>query len=470
MKSHLSYHDILNKYPSPKNESLRSEISEILRNQNIKLIILDDDPTGIQTVHDCLLLTNWKSENLATAFCDNTPFFYLLANTRSMTSVDSERTTREVMSAVLETNKAFGFRLIFISRSDSTLRGHFPIEPKTMHEVLVEYGQPMVLPTFFIPSFLEAGRFTINQVHYMKDGDDLIPVGETEFAGDNVFGYKSSNLIDYISEKTNGEIDKENIGWISLEMLRNDNAEGLVLEIKELIKKNYIIVDALDYCDLEIFSKTFLTLYSKLDTYAVLRTSSSLPKAMSGISDIELLNKENLSLKNGTGLVVVGSHVKKSTIQLQHLLENKNVEGVEVDINLVLEQSDKLLVEITETLKKINKNGFTPVVYTSRKELRLEDSAKRLAIGQIISAFLVKLVRELPFTPSFIIAKGGITSHDILTKGLDIEIAGVKGQIIPGVPVLCTDSKHKFPDMPYIIFPGNVGDENGLVTVLEKLI
>ena len=467
--SHLSYHEILKKYPSNENDALRSDISEILRNQKIKLIILDDDPTGIQTVHDCLLLSNWKSENLATAFCDNTPFFYILANTRSMTSVDSERITREIMNAVLETNKSFGFRLIFISRSDSTLRGHFPIEPQTMREVLVEYGQPLVLPTFFIPSFLEAGRFTINQIHYMKDGDDLIPVAETEFAADNVFGYKNSNLSDYISEKTNGEIDKENIGWISLETLRNNNAEELVLKIKELIKKNYVIVDALDYCDLEIFSKAFLTLYSRLDTYAVLRTSSSLPKAMSGIFDIDLLNKNNLSLKKGPGLIVVGSHVKKSTIQLQLLLENKNVEGVEIDINQVLEQPDKLLSYILETLNCIIEKGLTPVLYTSRQELRLEDSAKRLEIGQKISAFLVKIVRELPFTPTFIIAKGGITSHDILTKGLDIEIAVVKGQIIPGVPVLCTDSKHKFPDMSYIIFPGNVGDENGLVTVLEKL-
>lgn len=467
--SHLSYQEIFKKFPSVKNDSLRSDISEILRNQKIKLIILDDDPTGIQTVQDCLLLTNWNYENLAKAFREEVPFFYLLTNSRSMNSGGAESITREVMSAVLEVNFAFGFRLIFISRSDSTLRGHFPLEPQTMREVLVEHGQPVVLPTFFIPSFIEAGRYTIDQVHYMKDGDNLIPVSETEFAADNVFGYKSSNLSEYITEKTNGEINEENTGWISLEMLRKDDNEKLVSKIKTLAPKTYIIVDALDYCDLEKFSKAFLSLYSKIDTYSVLRTSSSLPKAMSGIRDIEFLNKQSLSLKNGTGLVVVGSHVKKSTTQLQHLLKNKKVQGVEIDINLILEQPDKLLTDITDALKRINDNGLTPVLYTSRKELRLEDSAKRLEIGQQISAFLVKIVWELPFSPTFIIAKGGITSHDILTKGLGIEVAVVKGQIIAGVPVLCTDSKHKYPNMPYIIFPGNVGDENGLVTVLEKL-
>lgn len=467
--NHLSYSETLAKYPSQRPDLLRDDISLLLRNQNIKIVVFDDDPTGIQTVHDCLLLTNWKPENLATAFHDKAPFFYILTNTRSMTSAEAESITREAMLAVLEANKQHGFKLIFISRSDSTLRGHFPLEPETMREVLLSKGQPVVLPTFFIPSFLEAGRFTIGQVHYMKDGDELIPVGETEFAKDNVFGYKSSNLIDYIIEKTGGSVETENIGWLSLETLRNSSLYELAGAIKALSAKSFITVDALDYSDLQKFSAAFLTVFSKLYTCAVLRTSSSLPKALSGIPDKDLLNHETLAGNQGTGLFVVGSHVKKSTLQLQNLLKSNKVQGVEIDINKILEQPEKMLIEVLETLKYLNHQGLTPVIYTSRQELRLSDSAKRLEIGQKISVFLVSIVRNLPYSPSYIVAKGGITSHDILTKGLGMETASVMGQILPGVPVVRTGEQHPYPNMLYIIFPGNVGDEEALRTLLDKL-
>jgi len=386
-----------------------------------------------------------------------------------MTATEAEQITRDVMIAVLEANKLYGFKLIFISRSDSTLRGHFPMEPDTIREVLLSNGVPVVLPTFFIPSFLEAGRFTIGQVHYLKDGNELIPVGETEFAKDNVFGYRSSNLSDYIIEKTGGLIKRDRIGWISLDTIRNSSLEQLSEAIKALSSKTYITIDAFDYSDLHKFSAVFLTLFSKLDTCAVLRTSSSLPKALSGISDIDLLNHETLVVKKGTGLFVVGSHVKKSTIQLQNLLNSSKVQGLEINIDEVLKQPEKLLNEVLDKLKHLEQQGLTPVIYTSRQELRLTEPAKRLKIGQTISAFLVNIVKNLPYKPTYIVAKGGITSHDILTKGLGIETASIMGQILPGVPVLKTDAYNLYPNMPYIIFPGNVGDEEALRTLLDKL-
>jgi uncharacterized protein YgbK (DUF1537 family) len=84
-----------------------------------------------------------------------------------------------------------------------------------------------------------------------------------------------------------------------------------------------------------------------------------------------------------------------------------------------------------------------------------------------IEGFLVQVVRNLPYQPAYIVAKGGITSHDILTQGLEIESARVLGQVLPGVPVLMTGKSARFPEIPYVIFPGNVGHESSLSELLR---
>ena len=166
-----------------------------------QLVVLDDDPTGIQTVHGCLLMTKWDEESVRQGFQDAQPFFYILTNTRAMTREEAGRVTREAMEMVVRVNRDFGYRLIVVSRSDSCLRGHFPLETDVMRQVLSENGLPVYPKTPFCPAFIEAGRFTIDGVHYMHDGQRLVPVSETEFARDNVFAYHTSVLRDYIKEK-----------------------------------------------------------------------------------------------------------------------------------------------------------------------------------------------------------------------------------------------------------------------------
>ena len=102
------------------------------------MVVLDDDPTGIQTVHSCLLLTCWDSASLHQAFTHEQPFFYVLTNTRAMSRDEAARVVREVMEAVLEVAAHYDYRLIFVSRSDSCLRGHFPLETDVMRTVLAE--------------------------------------------------------------------------------------------------------------------------------------------------------------------------------------------------------------------------------------------------------------------------------------------------------------------------------------------
>ena len=399
--------------------------------ESFRLVILDDDPTGIQTVHGCLLITQWDEATVRMALQHEQPFFYMLTNTRAMTREEAARVVRSAMETVLEVNREFGYRLIFISRSDSCLRGHFPLETDVMRQVLQEYGVKVWPKVPFCPALIEAGRVTIDGVHYMKDGERLIPVSETEFARDNVFAYHTSVLRDYIREK-------------------GANPE------------EYQIVNAATYDELYAFTQTLFNEIKDFDGAVVIRSSSSLPKAMSGIADKPLLDRSILK-ESGVGCFIVGSHVQKTTRQLNALLAGQGVAGIEVDVERVLHDGDALMQELLTKMKQRAEEGLTPVVYTSRKEVRLKDADERQHLGQRISDFLVEMVARLPFVPSYLVAKGGITSNDILTKGLALKSAVVLGQIVPNVPCVMTDH------FPYIIFPGNVGGDDSLREVYEKL-
>ncbi len=408
------------------------------------MVVLDDDPTGIQTVHGCLLITQWDEQSVRQGFDDTVPFFYILTNTRAMTREDAADVTKEAMEMVIRVNEDYGYQLIIVSRSDSCLRGHFPLETDVIRECLVRHGYVVAKKTPFCPAFIEAGRVTIDGVHYMKDGERLIPVSETEFARDNVFAYHTSVLRDYIQEKGADPDD-------------------------------YDIVNAQSYEELYAYTQTLNSQLSTLNSQLssiVIRSSSSLPKAIAGIPDIPLLDRSILSTPNSqlstpnsqlSPLFIVGSHVKKTTRQMESLLSAEGTCGVELDVQRILDDAEVLMQETQQVIGQIVDEHLTPVVYTSRQEIRLDDADQRQRLGQQVSDFLVDIVRQLTFTPSYLVAKGGITSHDILTHGLNIRSARVLGQIVNSVPCIMTK------DFPYIIFPGNVGNEESLKEVYLKL-
>ena len=398
-----------------------------------RMVVFDDDPTGIQTVHGCLLVTDWSDDNIRMAMRDEVPFFYILTNTRALTAEAARKTLTTALETVIRVNREFGYRLICVSRSDSCLRGHFPLEPNVMREVLMKHGYKVWPRIPFAPAFIESGRFTIDGTHYLRDGERLIPVSESEFARDNVFGYKHSHLVDYIREKGGNPED-------------------------------YDIVNAQNYEELNSFRDALFAELEGEECAIVIRSSSSLPRSMSGIVDKPFLSREDLGIQaNGTGIFIVGSHVKKTTEQLDYLLKLSGVKGIELSIDDILNHSDALMSRTLESIKSLSSNGITPVVYTARKEVRIEDVTQRLSLGQTVSEFLVDIVRRLPVCPNYVVAKGGITSHDILTKGLAVKTARVMGQVINSVPCVMTER------FPYIIFPGNVGDPHSLEEIYKEI-
>jgi uncharacterized protein YgbK (DUF1537 family) len=170
------------------------------------------------------------------------------------------------------------------------------------------------------------------------------------------------------------------------------------------------------------------------------------------------------------GAVIVGSHVKKTTQQLEQLLKVENIVPIEVDVSQLEAQREAMLSQITQQAQQLHDAGKTPAIFTSRVELTFKDQATRLAFGEMVSAFLMDIVRNLPTSLGFLISKGGITSNDVLSSGLALKTSRVVGQILPGCSVVrCPDDHSRYPQMPVVIFPGNVGDDKGVATAYARL-
>ena len=431
------------------------------------IVVLDDDPTGIQTVHGNLLLTRWDRITLNAALTDAVNFFYLLTNTRSMTAEEAADLIQSAMADVLDANLDVGRRLVFISRSDSTLRSHFPVEIDAITAVLQKRGGVKIDASFLVPAFFEGGRQTIGDVHYLMVGNERVPTDRTEFARDHIFGYSTSRLPNYIEEKTNGRVTAESVGSVSLEMLRHWNRSRLAAWLQNLAGNRWLVVNAENYTDLDRFCEAARTAL-KAGKQFVFQSAASFVKSITKNPDKPLLGPEIVT-KAGPGLVIVGSHVQKTTLQLQQLFSRTDIAAIELDVGKILNSFERELDQALVGIKTAVQRGLTPVVYTSREELVFPDSKQRLAFGQNISALLSRVVRQIPYRPSFVLAKGGITSHDVLVDGLQIAIARVGGQILPGVPVIILPDDHILGGIPYVIFPGNVGAPGDLATALDKL-
>lgn len=446
-----------------------------------KIIVLDDDPTGSQTVHSCLLLTRWDQDTLRAALLDDAPLFFVLTNTRGMDAVRAAAVTREVchnLKLTLAALKQQGqdFNPIYVSRSDSTLRGHYPVETDVMNEELG--GDTGFDAHFLTPAFFEGGRFTRDSTHYLMVDGIATPVHETEFARDSVFGYSTAYLPDYVEEKTNGRIKANQVERFLLSEIRGDvSTHGEIrARLMALHGNRCCVVDAETQSDLNRFAEQLRDAAANGKRF-LFRSAASLLTALAQLPPQPVAPDamRQYVRKGKSGAVIVGSHVKKTTQQLQQLLREPGIVAIEVDVDRIApgritDERAALLQQVLQLAEQAHAAGNTPVIYTSRVERSFADHAARLAFGVQVSAFLMDVVRGLPATLGFLISKGGITSNDVLSDGLALKSARVLGQILPGCSMVRCPSDHpRYAEMPVMIFPGNVGDDNALATAYRRL-
>jgi uncharacterized protein YgbK (DUF1537 family) len=355
-----------------------------------------------------------------------------------------------------------------VLRGDSTLRGHFPLEAEAVEDVL-----GVADAWLLCPFFLQGGRYTISDVHYVAEGSTLVPAAETPFAKDATFGYKSSNLREYIVEKSKGAIPSKKVTSLSLETIRVGGAEKVLEQLKNTEKGSVIVVNAAAEEDVDMVVLALLMAASEGRRY-LFRTGAAFVSARLGIAPILPISAKQLSLSGIVGgLIIAGSYVPKTTAQLEVLRtkSSDNLTSVIIDVSTLLQSEQSARAEITKAIKIAEKEiqrGQDVLVMTSRKLVTGDDEATSLDIGSTVAKALVSFLVDLDSKPRYVIAKGGITSSDMATKALRFKKAMIVGQAAFGVPLWrCDEPSAKWPGLPYVVFPGNVGSDETLHDVVS---
>lgn len=459
--------------PLPANtKKLRSQVRhDISNNSGIPVLVaLDDDPTGTQTCHDVAVLTTWTIDKLTEEFkrTRRGGGFFILTNSRALHPPAARALVVEICRNLKDAAALAKKDFEVVLRGDSTLRGHFPTEPEAVEEVLGG-SDAWILAPFF----LQGGRYTIHDVHYVAEGDTLVPAGETPFAKDATFGYKSSNLRDWVVEKSRGAISRDRVSGLQLSDIRSGGSKHVSEILTSAKKGSVIIVNCAAEEDMDLVVLGILEASAQGKRF-LFRSGAAFVSARLGISPIPPISAQKLELdpKFG-GLIIAGSYVPKTTAQLKYLREKsgERLTTVELDVNKLLESREEAEKQLEAALSLTKAELLKPqdvLVMTSRKLIVGTDAARSLDIGSIVAEALVSFLTRLDIRPRYIIAKGGITSSDAATKGLNMKRATIVGQAASGVPLWrCDEPTCKFPGLPYVVFPGNVGADRTLFDVVD---
>ncbi len=452
---------------------LLPEIRTRIRRSGRKVVVIDDDPTGNQTVHDVFLRTGWEVEELKESLAGEEDLFFILTNTRSMPRERARALNALIARNLCRAAREVGVEFTVISRGDSTLRWHYPDELEALQEVLVEETGMGFDGYVLVPAFFEGGRYTVGDIHYVQDQKALIPAGRTEFSRDRVFGFLNSHLAYFVEEKTGGKVSSHQVGSIGLENLRKGGPAYVAEFLQSVSGGKTIVLNAADYKDLEVFVLGLLEAEEKGKRFLI-RSSASYVRVRGGIAARPFLTPSELASPASShhgGLVVVGSYVGKTSEQIDKAKEMTEIEPVEVDVQLLLDKAQRE-PEISRVADRVNDSigrGRDVMVYTSRTLVTTSDEEGDLGVGMKISSALVEVVQRLNAQPAFLIAKGGITSNDVAMKGLGVKLTKVLGQAAPGIPVWSLGGETRYPGMPYIVFPGNVGNRETLAEVVKRM-
>ena len=362
-----------------------------------------------------------------------------------------------------------------MSRSDSTLRGHYPLEPDTLAEVAEANGQS-IDGYIIVPAFGDAGRITVGGVHYAgNDSDGYQKVEDTEFAQDATFGYKHSRIADWVEEKTDGAVKAAEVIEIPLDVVRGEpgGVEKRLLEARDRVP---IAVDIVTEDDLRLLSLGLIAA-ERAGKNFIYRVGPPFVRARIGQDVPEPVHPERVAeLRQNTdnvdgGLIVIGSHVPTTTRQLARLKKTDDAPVVEMDVARVIEEgSEDYIAELSAEIEQLLTHGNV-IFHTSRELVRGATPDESLAIARKVSDSLVTVVNRVVnrVTPAFVIAKGGITSSDVASKGLEMTRAMVIGPMQPGIISMWQLLDGPAAGVPYIVFAGNVGSDDSLAEVVAAL-
>ena len=418
----MQYHPVpleatLDSLPPVWTEDLIPEIKLILEDAPSMVFVLDDDPTGAQTVHNASFLTEWSLDVLISERYQPEEVTFLQINTRAKTEEQAVKINADLGIVFSQLSRLLKIPISVISRSDSTLRGHFPAEVDALAKGMENSHDGII----FIPFFIQGGRYTIDDVQYVSDGSMLAPVAQTPFAKDSAFGYESSNLCDWIEEKTRGRVSSEEVISVSIDEIRIGGPDVVEEKLRQMNRSDMCIINSAHMRDLDVVALAILRLQYKYGKNYLIRSSASFVRSRLGQREKPILNKEEMGYADkGGGLILVGSHVPGSTSQLESLLDLPNVYGLELEVEKVLRKDKEHTASIIERANMLLNESKDTVIYTSRNVITGSSPEEYLEIGAIIANAMTAVVAGISATPRYVISKGGMTSSNIILNALNI--------------------------------------------------
>ena len=446
---------------------------------NPKIIVLDDDPTGSQTVHGCPLLLRWDAASLAAGLRQPSPLLFLLANTRALAADAAAARVRQIcreLKPALAEARASGVigDWLVVSRGDSTLRGHCPLEAEILAEELGPFAA-----TLLVPAFPEGGRTTLAAVHRLHGQ----PVHETAFARDGLFSYTTSHLPSWLEARSGGRIAADRVQHLPLELLEAaasapvgdplGQRAGLRQWLRQLAGRGWIAVDAERPAQLRVLGQALRQLQAEGGPRFLCQSAASLLNGLADLppqplepAQLAALRRRRADGRPAPGLVLVGSHVPLSDRQLERLLAEPACQGVELPVDRCLAGDLPALEEarLRQQLSAVLAAERTAVLFSSRGERLPGAGAARRQLGMRLARAMARLVAPLVGELGYLISKGGITSHTLLDDGLGLAMLQLQGQLLPGLSlVLPGEANGPAAGLPVLTFPGNLGAADTLV-------
>lgn len=420
-------------------------------------VILDDDPTGTQTVRDLPVLTEWTADRIASHL--GAAAVFLSTNSRALEEHEAVAVTRGAVADAVAASRRINLPISIVSRSDSTLRGHFPAETLAVAGAMGIPDARILLAPFFG----EGGRVTVGDVHFLERNGVRTSVGETEFARDATFGYRSSNLRAWVAEKyASAGRTAPPVESLTVETART-GPRAVAHALAALPAGGVALANAETDADIEAVALGAV-LAEEAGLPLIARTAASYVRARAGQPSAQPLGPRELDV-HGPGLIVVGSHVPTTTAQLEVLrAEADDLDVLELELDALRSIGSAVVSRAADTLDEALGSGRSALVMTERTRRDLG-----LTGGRTVSEALAAIVRAVTRRPAWMIAKGGITSYDVARHGMGMAEARIVGPLLPGVPVWIGTGESRWPGLPLVVFPGNVGSPTTLGEAYRRL-
>ena len=318
-----------------------------------------------------------------------------------------------------------------------------------------------------MPALPAAGRITRDGRHWLVRGGRRIPLDQTEFAGDGEFSYRTSRLLDWAEERSGGFFRAADGIEIGLEEIRSgegaDRVTDALLEAAAADRPSVVVPDAETMQHLETIAAGLREAWLS-EPGIVVRCAPTFASILSGAGATEPASLP--PIERGL-LVVVGSHVPMSSAQLAGLAAARPGALVEVDpVDLLGEAAETAVGVAVERARALLDRDRLAVVATTRA---LAPGALGHAAGMRVARGLASMVDRLRDAHDVLLSKGGVTSAVNVRDGLHAERAQIVGPVAPGVSLwLAHEGGGGL--RPVIVFPGNVGEEDTLAELVDRLL